>query len=316
MDTWLQFFADFAEVLFAHLVSPDKRLHVAYLTTAALMALWVFKRQGRGRRFLAFLFDARVWWSASARVDYQLIVFNSVVKVLLFGQWLAFGLHVAFWLEESLRGYLGPTSLTLSPHELLVVYTLTLTLVGDFSVYVVHRMMHTLPLLWRFHSVHHSATTMTPLTLLRLHPVELVINTLRRVFVSGLLAGLFGYLSRHQLSPVTFFGVNVATFFFFAFGANLRHSHVPLSYWSFLEHILISPKQHQIHHSADPAHHHANYASKFALWDWLFGTLRTSKECTSDLRFGLGPESEGHGSLGAALLSPLQFPSPDQTSPD
>jgi len=316
VDSWVDFFADFSEVLFAHLISPDKRLHVAYLTSAALLALWVFRREGQTRSFFSYLFDVRVWWSSSAQVDYQLIVFNSVVKVLLFGQWLAFGLHIAFWLEEFLRAQLGPASLSLGAGELIIVYTLSLTLLGDLSVYLVHRMMHAIPLLWRFHSVHHSATTMTPLTLLRLHPVELVINTCRRVCISGLLAGFFGYLSRHQVSPMTFFGVNVATLFFFAFGANLRHSHIPLSYWPIVEHILISPRQHQIHHSVDPAHHHANFASKFALWDWLFRTLRTSRECRADLRFGLGNSEEGHSSLKAALLGPLGLQNSDQSGAD
>lgn len=40
-----------------------------------------------------------------------------------------------------------------------------------------------------------------------------------------------------------------------------------------MEHILISPAQHQLHHSSDPRHHDKNYGEVFAIWDLMFGTL-------------------------------------------
>ena len=166
--------------------------------------------------------------------------------------------------------------------------------------------MHQTPCLWRFHSVHHGATTLTPLTQLRVHPVELVINNLRSILVFGILTGLFDSLSNHQVDKMTFLGVNIFGFVFFAFGANLRHSHVPLKYWNVLEYIFISPFQHQIHHSTLTEHHDKNFGSKFAIWDWMFSSLITS-EGIGRLKCGLKHEHHKTHSLIGNILTPFRF---------
>ena len=302
---WLDFPAEVIEDIAAYLLSPDKRLFLGYLCSSALLAFWVFCRGGQGESFRRYLFNQRIWWGRSAKLDYQLVAFNSVLRVLLAGQFTLYGLHIAFWTEELLRRALGPCLFTMSEAITVLTYSAVFTVLGDLSVYLVHRLMHSIPWLWTIHSVHHSAETLSPVTLLRVHPVELVINTLRSVLVFGLLAGLFGYLSRHQVTVFTLLGVNVATFLFFAFGANLRHSHVPLAYWPAFERILISPRQHQLHHSTAPEHHHRNYGSKFALWDWMFCTLAISSQAPCALRFGLGDATIAHDSLWTALSRPL-----------
>lgn len=60
-------------------------------------------------------------------------------------------------------------------------------------------------------------------------------------------------------------------------GANLRHSHVWISWGPWLEHVFISPAQHQIHHSNDPVHFDRNMGAFLAIWDRLFGTLQTAR---------------------------------------
>ncbi len=59
-------------------------------------------------------------------------------------------------------------------------------------------------------------------------------------------------------------------------GSNLRHSHIKLSYPRFVEKILISPYQHQIHHSK--LHNNRNYGGFLAIWDLIFGSLTYSKQ--------------------------------------
>ena len=39
-----------------------------------------------------------------------------------------------------------------------------------------------------------------------------------------------------------------------------------------LQYIINGPEMHQWHHSNDRAVFFANYSTKFAVWDWLFGT--------------------------------------------
>lgn len=55
--------------------------------------------------------------------------------------------------------------------------------------------------------------------------------------------------------------------------ANFHHSHIWVSFGPWLEHLIISPAQHQIHHSTRPEHFNKNYGQTLALWDWVFGTL-------------------------------------------
>ena len=292
-------------LLGSYFASPEKRLYGGYLISSLFLAYFVFWRTKQGGSFIKYVFDKRIWLSRSSQVDYTLILFNGFVKVLLISHFLLYGLHLAFWVGEYLRRFSFLSSVGLSQTQTIVGYTIALSVLGDLSVYGVHRLMHEIPFLWRFHSVHHSATTLTPLTQLRLHPVELIINNLRSVLIFGLVTGIFDALSSYAVSKWTFLGVNVFGFVFFAFGANLRHSHVPLRYWSFIEYVFVSPYQHQIHHSSDPAHHNRNYGSKFALWDWIFGTLVRSKG-VEHVRFGLHLASHKHNSFVGALVSPFR----------
>ena len=165
--------------------------------------------------------------------------------------------------------------------------------------------MHKIPFLWEFHKVHHSAEVLNPLTQYRIHPIELLFNNLRGLLVFGLLTGVFDYLSEAPINKLTIIGINAFHFLFLIFGANLRHSHVKLKYWGFLEYIFISPFQHQVHHSDNPQHFDKNMGSKFAIWDWMFGTLVRSKS-VGKVKFGLGPEDKSYGtSFASNLFSPF-----------
>ncbi len=209
----------------------------------------------------------------------------------------------------ALKNKYNPTWLvefSFSPTETLVYYTLALVVMYDLVFYLVHLAMHKIPFLWEFHKIHHSATTLNPVTQYRLHPVELLINNCAYVFVSALLMGVFDYFSTNQVGLYLFFNANIFTGIFLIWGANLRHSHVKLGYFNFLERIFISPRQHQIHHSDNPKHYDKNIGAKFALWDWLFGTLVPSKK-GEKLRFGLGTkERVNYDSFTKNLYMPFK----------
>jgi sterol desaturase/sphingolipid hydroxylase (fatty acid hydroxylase superfamily) len=153
--------------------------------------------------------------------------------------------------------------------------------------------MHKVPFLWEFHKIHHSATTLNPITQYRLHPVELILNNLSYFVVSAILMGVGDYFYQGVINQAVYAEVNIFAMLFLFWGSNLRHSHVKLRYFNFVERLVISPFQHQIHHSNNPAHFDKNLGAKFALWDWLFGTLiRSEKQKT--LRFGLGSKESSH----------------------
>ena len=72
-------------------------------------------------------------------------------------------------------------------------------------------------------------------------------------------------------------------------GSNLRHSHISISYGKIVEKILISPAQHQIHHSVEKKHHDKNFGVTFAIWDYFFNTLVYSQS-NQKIKYGLSDE--------------------------
>ena len=216
------------------------------------------------------------------------------------------GLKLAFNTNDFLLAQFGYASFSLSTTETLVLYTISLSILNDFMTYIVHWLYHKVPLLWEFHKIHHSATTMNPFTQYRLHPIELLINNMKGILVFGITTGVFDYLSEHQISKWTYLGVNVFSFIFYSWGANLRHSHVKLKYFNFLEYIFISPVQHQVHHSDNPEHYDKNLGSRLAIWDWLFGTLVRSRQ-VENVTFGLGQkDNKNYSSFMKNLWMPFQ----------
>ncbi|MCV3271685.1 sterol desaturase family protein [Roseobacter sinensis] len=170
--------------------------------------------------------------------------------------------------------------------------TLIIVRASDFCKYWAHRLHHEWKVLWPFHAVHHSADVLTPLTLQRVHPVEPLIRNLLITVIVGAIQGVLLFVLIGRIDLVTLGGANAMYVVFNMLGANLRHSHIWLSYGRVMEHILISPAQHQIHHSVAVEHHNKNYGSMFAIWDWMFGTLYAPERVRTSLSASLTkPES-------------------------
>ena len=80
-----------------------------------------------------------------------------------------------------------------------------------------------------------------------------------------------------------------------------------LSYGPRLEHLLISPAQHQIHHSTDEAHYNKNFGSCLAIWDYFGKSLYTTTGRVEKLEYGLLKEEFGQdGRLVSILVEPFQ----------
>lgn len=288
----------------SYFIEPNKRIYLPYLLSSALLAVYVYYSKKRKVSLLNYLFSKKVWLSKSARVDYALLIFNGVVKVLFIIPLLYLADRVAITINDSLIQLLGFPKFGMSKSLGLILYTFSLTLIADFFTYVLHLLMHRVPLLWEFHKIHHAADSLNPITQYRIHPIELVLNNLKNILAIGITTGVFYYLIGFELSKITIIGVNVFSFLFLSLGANLRHSHVKLKYFHWLECILISPFQHQIHHSDNPEHFDKNLGSKFAIWDYLFGTLIRSKE-VNQIHFGLGKDDETNHHFLKSIYQPF-----------
>lgn len=302
---FLELLVEAVKLPFSYVVSPGKRVHIFYLISSSLLAFFVYKRSTFKVPFLPYLLKKEIWLGTSPMIDYTFIFFNSLVKVLIIAPFLVYTLYLALATSQSLTESFGAYTLAWSAKTITIVYTITLIVVSDLASFLIHYLMHKIPFLWEFHKIHHSATVLNPFTQYRIHPIELIINNLRGIIIKGGITGVFMYLANGKVGLVTFLGVNILNFIFLFFGANLRHSHVKLKYFNFLEFIFISPYQHQIHHSNNPQLYDTNMGSRLAIWDFIFGTLIRSKS-VKHLSFGLGKdEDENYRTFWQNLISPF-----------
>jgi len=281
-----------------------KRIYYVYFLASILLGFFVYHSSHRKEGFIKYFFNPKVWLSKSAFVDYWYIFFNSFVKVFLLGFMFKMDKYLSFYLQDELISLFGYSTLKVDVVIFSFVFLLSLTIVEDFFSFFIHYLFHKIPFLWHFHKVHHSATVMNPITQYRIHPVELLLNNLSYLFALGLIHGFFSWLFYEQANQITEVSRNIFTVLFFIAGANLRHSHVKLSYFPWLEKVLISPFQHQIHHSDHPDHFNKNMGSKLAIWDWLFGTLIRSKD-TDKIKFGIGEEGRDYTTFWQTLFNPF-----------
>ena len=167
---------------------------------------------------------------------------------------------------------------------------LTLLLLFDFAQWLIHNLLHRVPLLWRIHQVHHSATHMDFLANWRFHPLEI---PLYRAFLYPL-AALCGF------SPAALFayGILNTTIGHFAH-SNLRLPLGPLQY------LFNNPQLHLWHHNhpaAGPVNR--NFAITLSLWDYLFRTAYLPQQ--DPARLGFAGIEHYPTSLPGQLLAPFR----------
>ena len=268
-------------------LDAGKRVYWLYLLSALVIAsLVVTVQSGKFdlKNQLTSLFNPKYWFAKSSLYDVYLMMVNNALRVLLlvplFGSHLALTIYVGSFFQDNFGD--APV-IQLNWFVIASLFTVTFFLVEDLSRFSLHYCMHKYKFLWRFHKTHHSATVLTPLTLFRVHPVEHILYFLRGMLVFGLISGVFIWLFSGKLTAFQVLGVDMFGFLFNFFAANLRHSHVWLSFGK-LERFLISPAQHQLHHSAQ--HGFANLGSMLSIWDGLLGTRLLAKN-KQKLQFGL-----------------------------
>ena len=270
--------------------APEERLFWPFLLGALAIALL---GAAFGKVSLrSELFTRALWWHPSARADYGLYVVRALISALLVAPLLVSSTVVAVKVVLFLARTLGePPPWTWGALATTVSYTALLFVASDGTRFVLHKAMHEVPFLWRFHQVHHSAEVMTPVTLYRTHPVEGLLVALRSVLVTGVVGGAFAWLTRGQAAPAEVLGVNAVAFALNLFGSNLRHSHVWISFGP-LEWLVMSPAQHQLHHGLESGGLKVNYGSFLSVWDAAGGSLRRAKVRPS--AFGLPREQLNH----------------------
>ena len=166
--------------------------------------------------------------------------------------------------------------------------------VGEIGFYWGHRWAHEIPLLWRFHSVHHNPTQVYFLISARAHPIDNVfirLCGLIPIYVLGIATPLTpsgGAVSALLVIAITMWG--------FFIHANLRWRLGPLEW------VIATPAFHHWHHTlAQPRDR--NYASMLPFMDWIFGTHYLPR---NQWPSAYGIEAKLPSSLAAQLLHPFR----------
>jgi len=148
-------------------------------------------------------------------------------------------------------------------------------LVLDFFIYVWHLLNHEMPLLWRFHRVHHADMNMDVSTANRFHLGEILVSGIVRLLV------------------IYAFGIGYFAYFLFEVLLNIaiqfHHSSIQIhpgfeKIWMLL---FVPPSMHRIHHSVKIRERDSNYGVLFSLWDRIFGTF-TPKADQENIIIGIG----------------------------
>lgn len=128
----------------------------------------------------------------------------------------------------------------------------------DLYIYLFHRLQHSSKILWRTHEAHHSVKEVDFLAGSRSHAVEIIIN------------------QTIEFAPIVILGADPAVIPIKAmldalFGMFI-HANVDVKLGK-LKYVINSPGLHLWHHANYREVFHANFSTKFALWDYLFGTV-------------------------------------------
>ncbi|MCB9891500.1 MAG: sterol desaturase family protein [Planctomycetes bacterium] len=132
----------------------------------------------------------------------------------------------------------------------------------DVLIYWGHRLSHTVPFLWRFHRVHHTAPRLDWMAAYREHPLD---NVYTRI-IENFPALLLGFPLEILAGLVVFRGL---------WGLFI-HSNAAISLGP-LKYVLGSPHLHHWHHEATIGGR-CNFANLMPIMDVLFGTYHDPRE--------------------------------------
>ncbi len=178
-----------------------------------------------------------------------LVVLNTLVlRLILPGATVA----LAIWAEQNNVGVLNWLAL---PQGLSLIIAVVLL---DLMIYWQHRFSHTIPMLWKFHRLHHADTMIDVTTGARFHPVEIVFSLALK-----LLAILV--LGPSAWAVIIFEVLLNATAMF-----NHSNINLPQGVDRIVRKLLVTPDMHRVHHSVFAREYNQNYGFNLSIWDSLF----------------------------------------------
>ncbi len=166
----------------------------------------------------------------------------------------------------------------------------------DLAIYLQHVMYHALPLLWRFHRMHHADVVFDVTTGVRFHPLSVLLSAAIKLMAVYLIAPA-------PLAVMIFEVLLNATSLF-----NHSNLAIPAGVERALRRVVVTPDMHRVHHSSDPAEMNHNFGFNFPWWDRLFGTYLAQPALGHErMRIGLpGFRAGREQRLGRMLTQPFR----------
>ncbi len=216
-------------------------------TTTTILICWVifiiaWERISPYRKGLPFFREGfwidMVWYT---------IIQSYFLKILIFALIIPFIQSFIHW-----HGFAFFKSWSITGQVLFFLVT------HDLYIYLFHRLQHANKILWRTHEAHHSAKEVDFLAGSRSHAVEIIIN------------------QTIEFAPIVIMGAHpevipIKALLDAMFGMFI-HANVNVKFGK-LKYFFNSPELHLWHHANYREVFHANFSTKFALWDYLFGTV-------------------------------------------
>ena len=182
-----------------------------------------------------------------------IVLVNTLVVRLLFP---ATAVGVAIYAQARGWGILNGVDIS---HWILVPLCVV---VLDLAIYLQHVMFHAVPLLWRFHRMHHADLDFDVTTGARFHPVEIILSV--TIKFAAIVA-----LGPPAIAVLAFEVIPNATAMF-----NHSNVRIALGFDRVLRCFVVTPDMHRVHHSVEDDETNSNFGFNLPWWDRLFGTYR------------------------------------------
>lgn len=166
----------------------------------------------------------------------------------------------------------------------------------DLLIYFQHVLSHKVPIIWKFHKVHHADRDIDVTTGIRFHPIEVLFSMLYKCGFILLLGPL----------PIAVFLFEVVL----NGSAMFNHANVRLPLWfdKLLRLIIVTPDFHRVHHSTIRKETDSNYGFFLSIWDRIFKTyIAQPKLGHDDMIIGLDEyQTSSPASLNWSLSTPFK----------
>ena len=172
----------------------------------------------------------------------------TIIQSYLLGLLIA---QIATWLDNAT----GLSRLHIVSDWSIPAQLLFFIFTHDLYIYLFHRLQHRAPFLWRIHEAHHATKDVDWLSGSRSHALEILVNQTIE-FAPLLLLGAAPEVALIKVTIDALWGMYI-------------HCNVDVRSGR-LQWIINGPEMHRWHHALEI--HDVNFSTKFAFWDWLFGT--------------------------------------------